>query len=221
MRLFSLCVIVRHTPFQEKRAGRDKGIGVSVLPHQLYIIDIAAAGKAPRIVRPENQEALRPFLPDALFQCLGQDRSFIGETALQRERQLIALSRDERFPRHPVADDQADFCRIAPHQADPVLHHGEAHFHPPCSGCRCSMASSLRWACSARASTRDSRSAIFCRLASVSDSWRRSSAIQSRRLRTDSFSGLMTLKLKMTPQSIRTDTKDAAICNHSAIFLTS
>ena len=37
----------------------------------------------------------------------------------------------------------------------------------------------------------------------------------------DSFSGLMTLKLKMTPQSIRTDTKDAAICNHSAIFLTS
>ena len=103
----------------------------------------------------------------------------------------------------PVANDQADFCRIAPHQANPVLHHGEAHFHPPCSGCRCSMASSLRWACSARASTRDSRSAIFCRLASVSDSWRRSSAIQSRRLRTDSFNGLMTLKLKMTPQSIR------------------
>lgn len=97
-RLFPLCAIVRHAPFQEKRPGRNKGIGVSVLPHQLHIINIAAAGKVPRIVRPENQEALRPFLPDALFQCLGQDRLFISETVLQRERQLIVLSRGERFP---------------------------------------------------------------------------------------------------------------------------
>ena len=70
MRLFSLCAIVRHAPFQEKRPGRDKGIGVSVLPHQLHIIDIAAAGKVPRIVRPEHEEALRPFLPDTCSSVL-------------------------------------------------------------------------------------------------------------------------------------------------------
>ena len=184
MRLFSLCAIVRHTPFQEKRAGRDKGIGVSVLPHQLYIIDIAAAGKAPRIVRPENQEALRPFLPDACS-------SVLVRTGLSSGRLRFSVNvNSSRFPGmkgSPVTRSQMTrrisaespltrrirFCTTEKLISIPLFRLPLFHGIQPAVGMFC------------QASTRDSRSAIFCRLASVSDSWRRSSAMQSRRLRTD------------------------------------